>query len=64
MNQISIYSMTGGQGCPLYHFFLWILRHGLAVQEMCNINKFMGRGGKKENDGRGGFNYVILEELL
>jgi hypothetical protein len=21
-------------------------------------------GGKKENDGRGGFNYVILEELL
>lgn len=40
MNQVLIYCMMGGWGCPLYHFFLWILRHGLAVQELCNINKF------------------------
>lgn len=24
----------GWRGCPLYHFFLWILRHGLAMQEL------------------------------
>ena len=40
MNQVLICCMMGGWGCPLYHFFLWILRHGLAVQELCNINKF------------------------
>lgn len=43
MNQVLIYCMMGRWGCPLYHFFLWILRHGLAVQELCNINKFNKR---------------------